>query len=488
MIAIDSDWMSIARRPAEDLDARALGSRPDQLAYVIYTSGSTGQPKGVAIEHRNTVNLICWALQAFDGDILQTTLQSTSLNFDLSVYEWFVPLSAGGSLRVVKNALALVNEPEGVTLVNSVPSVIAATLDSGSLPDSTRVVNLAGEALKKELVERIFACTRAERVCNLYGPSETTTYSTWISMTREGGFIESIGRPVANTRIYILDPRRQIVPIGVIGEIHIGGAGVARGYLNRPELTAERFLQDPFSEVPQARMYRTGDLARWRPDGTIEYLGRNDHQVKIRGFRIELGEIEQHLVRHPGVKEAAVMAREGATYTSHGEKRLVAYVIPRLPDGAQTGTSPETLRAHLKTVLPEYMVPSAFVTLDRFPLTPSGKLDRRALPAPELGAGVIRSYEAPQGDVEPILAAIWQTLLRVERVGRDDNFFELGGHSLHAMRLLAKITEQLTVRLSPAAVFQYPTIRQMAQAVELLRVVHEQSSDSDGTGVEEGVI
>src|SRR6185369_7282911 len=244
---------------------------------------------------------------------------------------------------------------------------------------------------------------------------ETTTYSTWIVMPREQGFNPTIGHPIANTQIYILDQHRQLVPVGVVGEIYIGGAGVARGYLNRAELTAERFIADPFSSQPQARMYKTGDLGRWRADGTIEYLGRNDHQVKIRGFRIELGEIEAELVRHGQVKEVAVVAREDAP----GEKRLVAYLVAR----AETGQpSVEALRAHVKEVLPEYMVPSAFVILERMPLTQNGKLDRRALPAPELGAYISRRYEAPQGEVEEILAGIWQGLLRVERVGRWDNF------------------------------------------------------------------
>src|SRR6185295_17701431 len=258
-------------------------------------------------------------------EVFEQTLQSTSLNFDLSVYECFVPLVMGGSLRVVRDALALQSEPaSSVTLINTVPSAISGLLEAGGIPASTRVVNLAGEALKKELVERIFARSTVQCVCNLYGPSETTTYSTWIVMPREQGFNPTIGHPIANTQIYILDQHRQLVPVGVVGEIYIGGAGVARGYLNRAELTAERFIADPFSSQPQARMYKTGDLGRWRADGTIEYLGRNDHQVKIRGFRIELGEIEAQLARHAQVKEAVVIAREDVP----GEKRLVAYVVP----------------------------------------------------------------------------------------------------------------------------------------------------------------
>jgi amino acid adenylation domain-containing protein len=323
MIALDSESNAIAQQPSANLDPRTMGLQSHHLAYVIYTSGSSGQPKGVAIEHRNTVNLICWARYAMDQNVFSQTLHSTSLNFDLSVYECFVPLTTGGTIRVVENALALVKELAGVTLINTVPTAIAAILDSGKIPESTRAVNLAGEVLREELVERIFAGSHVERICNLYGPSETTTYSTWVSMTRDSGFVASIGRPIANTQIYILDQSRQVVPIAVLGEIYIGGAGVARGYLNRPDLTAERFLANPFSADPTARLYKTGDLGRWRSDGTIEFFGRNDHQVKIRGYRIELGEIEAQLIRHEQVEEAIVVAREDISR----DKRLVAYVV-----------------------------------------------------------------------------------------------------------------------------------------------------------------
>ena len=458
VIALDTDWEKISQKGSQNLDLKALGLSCDQLAYVIYTSGSTGQPKGVAIEHRNTVNLICWARQAMDRNVFNQMLQSTSLNFDLSVYECFVPLSTGGSIRVVQNALTLRKEPGGVTLINTVPSAIEGLLDSGGIPQTARVVNLAGEILKKQLVDRIFALGLVEQVCNLYGPSETTTYSTWISMRREDGFVASIGRPIANTQIYILDGRRQIVPIGVAGEIYIGGAGVARGYLNRPELTAERFVKDPFSSDPQARMYKTGDLGRWRADGTIEYLGRNDHQVKIRGFRIELGEIEAQLVRHPQVQEAVVIAREDVP----GEKRLVAYVVA---ESSRAAPGVEVLRTHLKAALPEHMVPSAFVVLESLPLTSSWKLDRRALPAPEQGAYVSRQYEAPQGEVEEILARIWGELLRVEQISRRDNFFDLGGHSLLATRVLSRIREQLNADLPLAALFEAATLEQLSTRV-----------------------
>ena len=276
-------------------------------------------------------------------------------------------------------------------------------------------------------------------------------------MPREEGFNATVGHPVANTQVYILDRHLQPVPLGVVGEIYIGGDGVARGYLNRPELTAERFIADPFSAEAQARMYKTGDLGRWRADGTIEYLGRNDHQVKIRGFRIELGEIEARLVGHEQVKEAVVLAREDVP----GEKRLVAYVVAR--EAAQA-PSVEGLRAHVKETLPEHMVPNAFVVLERMPLTANGKLDRRALPAPELGAYISREYEAPRGEVEEILAGIWQSLLRVERVGRQDNFFELGGHSLLIVQVMERL-RRVGLSTELRRVFDSSTLAQLASAL-----------------------
>ncbi len=266
IVALDDQWSQVAQWPATNPPRDGLSSA--NLAYVIYTSGSTGQPKGVAIEHRNAINLICWAHAAMPAEVFDRTLHSTSLNFDLSVYECFVPLTNGGSIRVVPNALAVATAPTDVTLINTVPSAIKGILDGGNIPRTTQVVNLAGEALKGDLVERIFAHSSVAQVCNLYGPSETTTYSTWVCMSRAQGFVGTIGHPIANTQIYVLDRQRRLVPLGVVGEIYIGGAGVAREYLNRPDLTAERFLTDPFSDAPQARMYKTGDLGRWRADGS----------------------------------------------------------------------------------------------------------------------------------------------------------------------------------------------------------------------------
>ncbi|WKB55699.1 non-ribosomal peptide synthetase [Eleftheria terrae] len=443
-------------QPSSNPSRQAVGLQPSHLAYVIYTSGSTGQPKGVAIEHRNAVNFLSWAAEAFDAEQLKHTLWATSVNFDLAVYEYFAPLSVGTTVEVVGNALEAAQATGEVTLINTVPSALQALLESDQVPASVKTVNLAGEALKRSLVEALFERTGVEQVCNLYGPSETTTYSTWVEMKREDGFVSHIGRPIANTQIYLLDSQGRPVPVGVPGEIHIGGAGVARGYLNRPELTAERFLKDPFASDPQARMYKTGDLGRWLADGQLEYLGRNDHQVKIRGFRIELGEIEARLAQHAGVREAVVLAREDQP----GDKRLVAYVT------AQPGAAleAEALRGELLQQLPEYMVPVAYVVLEQLPLTPNGKLDRQALPAPEGEAYAARQYEAPQGEVESRLAGLWAELLKVERVGRHDNFFELGGHSLLAVTLIERM-RQAGLPLDVRALFATPTLGALAASI-----------------------
>ncbi|MGD7360293.1 amino acid adenylation domain-containing protein, partial [Ralstonia pseudosolanacearum] len=436
-------------------DPQVEALKPHHLAYVIYTSGSTGRPKGVVVEHRNTVNFLAWAARAFPPASLARTLFSTSLNFDLSVFECFAPLTTGGRIDIVVNVLALGDGTHDVRLINTVPSALSALLESSGLDPAVEVVNVAGEALKRELVERLFAQTQARRLYNLYGPSETTTYSSWVCMDRQTGFQAHIGRPIANTQIYVLDAYRQPVPLGVTGEIYIGGAGVARGYLNRPELTAERFVVNPFHGEGRERMYRTGDLGRWLPDGSLEYQGRADAQVKLRGFRIELGEIEARLLQCAGVSEAVVALREDAP----GEPRLVAYYV------SDEAIEAQTLREQLQASLPEYMVPAAYVRLERLPLTPNGKLDRKELPAPEGQAYASTAYEAPQGEVEVALAGIWQTLLGVERVGRHDDFFTLGGHSLQAVRLVAQVRTQLGAELGLTELFAQPSLSAVAQAI-----------------------
>ncbi|WP_245472541.1 non-ribosomal peptide synthetase [Rhizobium jaguaris] len=476
LVDLDTATPAWAELPAMDPEPHALGLTSRHLAYIIYTSGSTGTPKGVMVEHQSTVNLLHWNSGVFAESETSRMLGSTSISFDLSVYECFVPLSQGGTLYLVDNALALAQAPLDVSLINTVPSAIASLLDKRAVPASTSVINLAGERLKADLIERVFESTWIETICNLYAPSETTTYSTWMRMARGEAVVETIGRPIANTRLYLLDGHGAPVPFGAVGELYIGGAGVARGYLNRPELTAERFLADPFSDEAGARMYRTGDLARYLPDGNLEFLGRNDEQVKIRGFRIEPGEIAARLCEHAFVREAVVVAQQDRA----GDKRLVAYVVcaPEAgsyeEDGAQLAAS---LRAYLGSLLPDYMVPSAFVRIDSLPLTPNGKLDRKALPVPGDDAYARTAYEAPRGEVETMLAGIWAELLGLERVGRHDNFFELGGHSLLAVRLLSRLSLAFGVELPLRTLFAEPVLAHFAREISITLI--EQEFDGD---------
>ena len=451
--------------PGDDTDPDPAGLCAGHLAYIIYTSGSTGVPKGVAIEHRNAVNFIAWALASFDASELSETLFATSINFDLAVYEIFAPLSSGATVTLAADVLAT-DPKSAVTLINTVPSGIQALLSIGGVPRGVRTINLAGEPLKRTLAERIFAETGIDSLANLYGPTETTTYSTWVRMSREDGFAPHIGKPVANTRVYLLDRHGIPVPVGVVGELFIGGDGVARGYLHRPELTAERFLADPFPGVPGARMYRTGDLGRWLADGNIEYLGRNDFQVKIRGFRIELGEIEARLGACEGVREAVVVARDGV----NGDKRLVAYVVPA--EAAKIAIA--DLREALSRTLADYMIPGAFVVLDALPLTPNGKLDRKALPDPGEDAVVSREYAAPANETERVIVGIWQELLDLPRIGRNDHFFELGGNSLVALQLVSRLRQALGVELALRELFARPTVAALAERLAIA------SSRSDG--------
>jgi amino acid adenylation domain-containing protein len=427
----------------------------NNLAYVIYTSGSTGMPKGVAIEHRSAVVLVRWAREVFGEELLRGVLASTSVCFDLSVFELFVPLSWGGRVIMAENALHLPGLPQAgeVALVNTVPSAMAELLRTGGLPESVTTVNLAGEALKPELVEEVYGLGRVRAVYNLYGPSEDTTYSTYAPVGC--GRRVTIGRPVANTQVYILNESLEPVPPGVTGELYIGGAGLARGYLNRPALTADKFIPDPFGVRPGARLYRTGDLGYYSPEGEIEFLGRVDQQVKIRGFRIETGEIESVLRRHPQVRESVVLAREDVP----GDKRLVAYVVPSGAESPPDGT----LREHLKTTLPDYMMPSAFVTLDSLPLMPNGKVDRKALPAPHASRQErADSYVGPRDTFELRLCRIWEDVLGVRTVGARDNFFDLGGNSLLAVRLMAQARKEFDRDIPINVLFQGATVEHLA--------------------------
>ncbi len=440
-------WLRISDGPAPG---------PDNLAYLIYTSGSTGTPKGVALSHRSAVSMVRWAQGVWSAAELSGVLFATSISFDLSVFELFVPLATGGRVILADHALALPTLPAAgeVTLVNTVPSAMAELVRDGGLPASVRTVNLAGEALPRPLVAALYALPHVERVWNLYGPSEDTTYSTFALQERSAATSPAIGRPLAGTRAHVFDRWLRPAGLGVPGELFLGGAGLARGYFGRPALTAERFVPDP-SGPPGERLYRTGDLVRFRGDGELEFLGRIDHQVKVRGFRIELGEIEAALVAQPEVESAVVLAREDRP----GDLRLVAYVVPKenLPD------STDRLRAALAARLPGYMVPAVFVLLPELPLSPNGKVDRKALPAPEWSGGP--SYLAPRTALEEILAGIWREVLGVERVGIEDSFFRLGGHSLLATRLVSRVRKTFQVDLPLRRLFETPTVAALAELV-----------------------
>jgi len=468
VITLDSEWNEIGTRASENLPAGTLGLRSDHLAYVIYTSGSTGRPKGAMNEHRAVVNRLVWMQEQYRLDDRDRVLQKTPFSFDVSVWEFFWTLMSGARLIVARPEghrdpayLTALIEATGVTTLHFVPSMLKAFLEQhhkGRCP-SVRHIVCSGEELSPSLQNKCLELLPQARLSNLYGPTECAVDVTaWDCVADADCHRVPIGRPIANTRIYILDGHLEPMPLGQMGEIYVAGVGVGRGYWNRPELTAERFLADPFNPDPQARMYRTGDLGRRRPDGAIEYLGRNDHQVKIRGFRIELGEIEAQLARHSAVQEAVVLAREDV----QGEKRLVAYVVPREPSAPATA---EELRGHLKRTLPEYMVPSAYVALERLPTSPNGKLDRKALPTPDPASYPRRQYEAPQGEVEKALAEIWQALLRVRQIGRDEDFFELGGHSLLAVDLCGRVESRLGVEIPPSALLEAPTVKRLARRI-----------------------
>jgi amino acid adenylation domain-containing protein len=460
VLRLNRELTSLASEP--DSPVRT-GLDPSHLAYVIYTSGSTGTPKGVGITHGNAVAFLSWARQATSPDVGARVLASTSITFDLSVYEIFGTLSWGGTVLLLESALELADRPElqapgTATLLNTVPSAADSLVRLKAIPPGLTRINLAGEALPRALVETLYG-TDAREVYNLYGPSETTTYSTAALVAAGESSVPGIGRPIFNTRAYVLDPELNPLPIGVPGELYLGGAGVARGYLGRPALTAERFVPDPFGSVAPARggrLYRTGDRARWRADGTLEFLGRLDQQLKLRGFRIEPGEIETTLTQHPGVRTAVVTAREQAP----GDLRLVAYVVPEnaLPLS-------DELRGFLEQRLPGYMVPDAFVVLKALPLTPNGKLDRGALPAPDDEHPVREDYVPPRTPVEELLAGIWSTVLRLERIGVRDNFFAIGGHSLLATQVVSRIRTEIGIELPLRALFEDPTIGGLAMRV-----------------------
>jgi amino acid adenylation domain-containing protein len=449
----DQSWQSLS---ATTPDPVALGLTPEHLAYVIYTSGSTGRPKGAMVAHAGLCNLALAQIDGFGVTPASRVLQFASFSFDACISEVLMALCSGATLHVpapgvlVGSTLHDVLRDGHITHATLPPAVLAALPDE-ALPELQTLV-MAGEAASHTLVQR---WATGRRLLNAYGPTEATVCASMYRCDTQQSGPPAIGSPISNTRIYILDAHGQPSPVGVAGEIHIAGIQVARGYLRRPELTAERFVPDPFGE-PGSRMYKTGDLGRWRADGTIEFLGRNDHQAKVRGFRIELGEIEARLLQFHGVRDAVVLARE----ESQGDKRLVAYVVGE--------AAPEALREHLAVRLPEYMVPAAYVQLEALPLTPNGKLDRKALPAPDAAALAQNTYQAPRTDAERDLVAIWADVLDlpVERIGVQDDFFALGGHSLKAVMLVARIRQSFGIDVPLRTLFEQRSVQRLAQFVD----------------------
>ena len=466
LLALDQQWPEIADRVAE-LKATGIQLRqqvePHHLAYLIYTSGSTGKPKGVMIEHHSPVALVHWASHVYSREELAAVIASTSICFDLSVFEIFVPLANGGKIILPRDAFGLLNltekERKSITLINTVPSAVEEFLRLGAIPDSVQTINLAGEPLSPALVNKVYENSSVRKVYDLYGPSETTTYSTWI--LRKKNAVASIGRPISNTQAYILDFHNRLQPIGVPGELHIAGVGLARGYLNRQELTREKFVANPFQ--PGTRMYKTGDWARWLDDGTIQYLGRVDTQVKVHGYRVELGEIEARLKQHPAIQDSAVIG-----WGQDSKKQLIAFYRAKSTTGNRLVELPyQELRQHVSQALPEYMVPASFVSVKSIPLTPNGKVDRRMLAQMHVEKKSSQEHVSPHDNTEGQLVEIWARVLNLkpEKIGIHDNFFELGGHSLSAVQLMGKISKSFEQLLPPAAIFIAPTIAELARMI-----------------------
>ncbi|MGJ7489005.1 amino acid adenylation domain-containing protein [Variovorax sp. ZT4R33] len=472
------DTLLSRAQPAGDDSAAPLPASlppmsPQQLAYVIYTSGSTGTPKGVAMPHRGLVNLLHWQQAHPPVAKPQRTLQFAALGFDVAFQEIFATLGTGGTLVLIDEsvrrdpqALVAVMREQRVerlflpfiALQNLAEYAVAA---GESLPDLQDVMTAGEQLHASPAVRTFFARHPGSRLHNQYGPTEShvVTALQLGADPSEWAALPSIGQPIANSRIHVLDRHGQVAPVGVAGEIHIGGVGVARGYLHRPELTAERFVADPFSDDPQARLYKTGDIGRWRADGEIDYIGRNDHQVKVRGFRVELGEIESALLAHPAVREAAVLAR----HDGGGDARLVAYVTTQ-PDASP---SADDFRTHLQTTLAPYMVPGIFVTLDALPRSPNGKIDRRALPEPlAQRPEMAEPYEEGRTDTERLVCAAFARALGIDPVGRADNFFDLGGDSLRVLKVLADLQASSSQRLSTNLFFQNPTAQAIARELD----------------------
>ena len=458
LLSLDTDWVQVAEQADTNLDNRAS---PEDLAYVIYTSGSTGKPKGVQISHSAVVNFLS-SMQCEPGlaanDIL---LAVTTLSFDIAGLELYLPLAVGARVVIVSREVAsdgiqLIKtlDDSGATIMQATPATWRMLLETGWQGSNHLKILCGGEALSSELAGQLLS--RFCSLWNMYGPTETTIWSSIYKVHTVNGPVP-IGRPIGNTQIYILDRYQQLVPIGVPGELYIGGDGLAQGYLNRSDLTDERFVPYPFSTYARKRLYKTGDLARWLSDGNIEILGRLDHQVKIRGFRIELGEIEAVLSQHPAVRQSVMTVREDVP----GDKQLVGYVVGE----REAPPAADELRNFLKRKLPDYMIPAAFVVVDDLPLTPNGKLDRSALPRPDQVGSGLETYKPPRTPAEETVAKIWADVLKVERVGVDDNFFDLGGHSLLATKVISRVRATFHIDLPLRSFFQAPTVAELVAVI-----------------------
>jgi len=502
VLCLDADWETISRQGESDLPG---GATTSNLAYVIYTSGSTGRPKGVQVSHLALANLL-HAMRSGPGlEARDKILSVTTPSFDIAAVELYLPLTVGGCVQIVSREAAvdaglLAREVSnsGATVMQATPAMWRLLIDSGWKGDGRLKMLCGGEALTAELAARLLE--RGGSLWNLYGPTETTIYSTARHVEPAENPV-SLGRPIANTEIYILDNSLRPVAVGVPGNLYLGGDGLARGYLRRPALTAEKFIPHPFTRRAGARLYGTGDTARYMADGRIEYLGRSDQQVKVRGFRIELGEVEAAVLEHGGVRECMTVVREDEP----DDKRLVAYVVPyqrrpaespagnghqeTAPTGLAIDETAQPLSARelghfLRAKLPAYMIPSAFVELDALPLTPNGKIDRRALPAPGLTRFEMeREYVAPRTPLEETLAKIFADTLRLERVGIYDNFFELGGHSLLATQVVSRVRASLRAELTLRDLFDKPTVEKLSGAIEQAMVAALQSRLAANTRV-----
>lgn len=458
LIVIADDMVGLGKMPE-----LATAVDPDQLAYVIYTSGSTGQPKGVAVTHRDVLGLV--ADSSWDSGAHERVLMVAPHAFNVSTYEVWVPLLRGGTVVLappggvdVAGLRRLIRDEE-ITAVHLTAGLFRVVADEA--PDGlagVREVLTGGDVIASSAVRRVLDVCPGLTVRAMYGATEGTVFSTSLAITAawRPSAVVPVGKPMDNVAIHVLDERLSPVPTGVVGDVYIGGLGVARGYYGRPDLTAERFVADPFAETPDGegqRMYRTGDLARWNDEGLLEYVGRDSDQVKILGFRVEPPEVEEALTRHPGVAHAAVVAREGKL----GERRLIAYVVPH---GELDAVA---LREHARELLPDYMVPAMFVPLESLPLTPNGKLNRQALPEPDFTS--VSTYRPPQGELQEKLCAIFAEILDVPRVGIDDSFFDVGGQSLHAMRLMNQIHSVFGVNVPIRVLFDAPTVADLARHI-----------------------